>query len=153
MYTLEDYMESYIAFTKAAENWYHAAHHVAKGPGFLSDHNDLYGELYKILGEHYDALIEKSIALSGSEQFACPIIQSKAVVLILEKYESPINKSAEEIVQLSLNLIASLINSLSSTYEYLESNSYLTLGLDDLLTSFANEYEKYLYFFGQRSKI
>ena len=153
MHTTEDYMESYIALTKAAQVWYHSAHHVSKGPSFLSDHNDLFGNLYKLLDDHYDMLVEKSIVLSGSESFACPIVQSKAVALVLEKCESPVDKSADQIISIAIDLIVNLINSLSAMYEFLESNNYLTLGLDDLLTSFAHEYENYLYFFGQRSKI
>ena len=105
MHTIEDYMESYIALTKASQIWYHSAHHVSKGPSFLSDHNDLFAKLYKLLDDHYDMLVEKSIVLSGSENFACPVTQSRAVALVLEKCESPINKSADQIISIAMNLI------------------------------------------------
>ena len=64
---LEEYMHAYLGHLKAIEMWLHAAHHVTKGPGFLSDHKDLYGTMYTTIGDHFDLLIEKSIGLSGSE--------------------------------------------------------------------------------------
>lgn len=152
MRTVEDYMSGYIILIKSAEMWYQSAHHVTKGPGFLSDHNDLYGKLYEDLGEHFDLLVEKAIALSGQESFACPLILSEGVCAVFKEYTSPVDKSADEIIELSLDIITSLINSLTEVYEFFESEGYLTLGLDDLLTSTANKYENYLYFFGQRSK-
>ena len=152
MRTVEDYMSGYIILIKSAEMWYQSAHHVTKGPGFLSDHNDLYGNLYKDLGEHFDMLVEKSIALSGEETHACPIILSNGISKVLQEYDSPVDKSADKIVELSLEIITSLISSLTEVYEFFESEGYLTLGLDDLLTSTASKYENYLYFFGQRSK-
>ena len=153
MKKLTDYMQSYLCFLKAMETWFHSAHHVAKGKGFLSDHNDLYGTIYTQLGDHYDQLVEKSIGLSGSEEIACPIILSQGVSHILKsKYQSPVNLQSEIIVELSITCVSDLINSLTSLYSFFDNSGYLTLGLDDALTSMANQYEKYLYFLGQRYK-
>lgn len=152
MKTVEDYMHGYTSLIKSAEMWYQSAHHVAKGPGFLSDHNELFGNLYKDLGEHFDLLVEKSIALSGEESCACPIMLSKSITKIFENYNSPVNRKIEDIIDMSIDIITSIINSLTEVYDFFESEGYLTLGLDDLLTSFANKYEQYLYFLVQRSK-
>ena len=90
--------------------------------------------------------------LSGDESCACPILLSKSVAKIFQDYQSPVNKKNEEIIDMSIDIITSIINSLTEVYDFFESKGYLTLGLDDLLTSFANKYEQYLYFLVQRSK-
>ncbi len=150
---LSEYMESYIGHLKAVEMWLHSAHQVAKGAGFASDHKNLYGEMYIKLGDNFDALVEKSIGLSGSEIFACPARISIAASHVLNNhYETPVEKSAVAIVKGAINCITNLISSLTSLYEKFQSEGFLTLGLDDLLSSMANEYENYLYLLGQRYK-
>lgn len=152
-HSLVEYMQGYLAHLKAVEMWLHAAHHVAKGKGFLSDHNSLYGEMYTALGDHYDLLVEKSIGLSGQEDVACPASLSLGASHILNNhYETPVNKDSEKIVHLAIQCVANLINSLSSLYEVFDESGFLTLGMEDALSSMANEYEKYLYFLGQRYK-
>lgn len=150
---LMEYMESYLAHLKACVLWFHAAHHVTKGPGFLSDHVNLYGEIYPKLDDHFDELIEKSIALSGEESIACPAKLSLFSSHFLnEKYKSPVNLSSHEIIEIGIEVVANLINSVSDIYKVFEGAGMLTLGLDDALSSQAGEYEKYLYFLGQRFK-
>lgn len=150
---LNEYMTSYLAHLKACVMWFHSAHHVAKGPGFIADHNDLYGEIYPKLDDHFDELVEKSIALSGDESIACPLNLSLFVSHILnEQYATPVNQSSQVIVEESIQVIANLINSVSDIYKIFEEAGMLSLGLDDALSSHASEYEKYLYFLGQRFK-
>ena len=152
-YTIEEYMSGYLSNLKAIQMWLHAAHHVTKGKGFLSDHNDLYGMMYNQVSDHFDILVEKSIGLSGREEIACPLTISRRASSILNRYyETPANASSEEIVKGAIVGISNLINSLTSLYENFKESGYLTLGLEDALTSMANEYEKYLYFLGQRYK-
>ena len=150
---LKNYMESYLAHLKSCVMWFHAAHHVTKGPGFVSDHKELYSNIYTQLDDHFDVLIEKSIALSGEESIACPLNLSALSSHILNsQYQTPANKSAQIIVEMSIEVISNLINSVSDIYEIFENSGMLTLGLDDTLSSHANEYENFLYFLGQRYK-
>lgn len=152
-FSIEDYMHGYLSHLKAVEMWLHAAHHVTKGPGFVSDHKDLYGTMYVKIGDHFDILVEKSIGLSGDESIACPLKLSLSTSHILnERYLSPVNKPADQIVKEAIGCLSDLINSLSSLYQSFENSGYLTLGMEDALTSMANEYEGYLYFLGQRYK-
>ena len=85
-HSLVEYMQGYLAHLKSVEMWIHAAHHVTKGQGFLSDHNDLYGTMYTQIGDHFDILVEKSIGLSGCEDVACPISLSMGASNILNKH-------------------------------------------------------------------
>ena len=71
----------------------------------------------------------------------------------MDKYfTTPANKKSHEIVGYAIECISNLINSLTALYHNFEELGYLTLGLEDTLTSMANEYEKYLYLLGQRYK-
>ena len=147
------YMESYLAQLKGSVMWFHAAHHVAKGKGFVSDHRDLYNTIYSNLDDHFDILVEKSIMLSGDETIACPLSLSASASHILNKTcSSPANQDSEVIVYEAIVLVSRLINSVSEIYQKFKDSGYLTLGLEDALTSMANEYEKYLYLLGQRYK-
>lgn len=152
-YNLVEYMQGYLSHLKAVEMWLHAAHHTTKGPGFASDHKDLYGSMYTQIGDHFDILVEKSIALSGVEDVACPASLSLGTSHILNShYATPVNLDAESIVAIAIKCIANLINLLSSLYKNFEKSGYLTLGMEDSLSSMSNEYEKFLYLLGQRYK-
>ena len=152
-HNIEEYMHAYLGQLKATEMWLHAAHHVTKGPGFISDHRDLYGVMYTKIGDHFDLLVEKSIGLSGDESVACPLRLSLSASHILNKrYMSPVNKPAYQIVKEAIGCLSDQMNALSSLYQTFEKSGYMTLGMEDALTSMANEYEGYLYFLGQRYK-
>ena len=60
---MQDEVIKYIGCTKALLTWFHAAHHVTKGPGFAGDHVNLYGEIYNNIVEDFDALVEKIIVV------------------------------------------------------------------------------------------
>ena len=65
---------------------------------------------------------------------------------------SPVNQPSDQIVKEAIEVIINLINSVSEIYSEFEKAGMLTLGLDDTLSANAGEYEKYLYFLGQRYK-
>jgi len=69
---LHEKMTHLLGCLRAANLWFHAAHNLAKGPGFLGDHIDLYGEIYDQLNDDYDTAAEKAISLTGDEGVACP---------------------------------------------------------------------------------
>ena len=111
---LTKYMHGYLSHLKATILWFHSAHHVTKGQGFISDHRDLYGEIYSQIDDHFDQLVEKSIALSGDEIIACPAMLSLSAAHILNNhYKSPVNLSSESIIEISIEIMANLINSVS----------------------------------------
>ena len=96
-----DYLMSLIGSTKTVMTWMHAAHHVTKGPGFGSDHVNIFGEIYEEIIEIFDELVEKSIVLCDDEKIACPIMITKLSSSILEKYESPVNLHSDQIAYLA----------------------------------------------------
>tara|TARA_Y100001973_G_C5198350_1_gene335847 strand:+ start:60 stop:515 length:456 start_codon:yes stop_codon:yes gene_type:complete len=143
---------AYIGCTKALSMWMHAAHHVSKGPGFSSDHELLYGKIYKAVLDDFDGLIEKSIMLCGSEICACPIEISTIASQVLKKYETPAEKSSDNIALIARDFIGEHIQNLTHLFNILQEADELSLGMDDYLAASASDYEKYYYFLSQRCK-
>tara|TARA_Y100000992_G_C20951620_1_gene343836 strand:- start:77 stop:541 length:465 start_codon:yes stop_codon:yes gene_type:complete len=149
---IPDLLLAYICFTKANQMWFHAAHHVTKGKGFAGDHELLYGKIYESLTEDLDALIERAIGYTDSEIFACPIVLSQMTASVLQNFCSPSDQSDEEIVEIAYDTLERLIQNLESLHQKLYAADQLSLGLEDLLAGFANQYETYIYMLKQRLK-
>ena len=149
---ISDLLLSFIACIKATEMWFHAAHHVTKGKGFAGDHNVLYSKIYETLGEDYDSLIEKGIGLYDEEQLACPILISNLASKIVCQFDSPANRVDEEIAHIGLHILNHHLNNLENLYQQLNNSQDFSIGFDDLLSSMANEYERYIYMLKQRLK-
>lgn len=149
---ISDLLLSFIACTKATQMWFHAAHHVTKGKGFVGDHSILYTKIYETLGEDYDSLVEKGIGLYDEEQLACPILVSQLSAQIVSQFNSPVNRNDEDIAYIGLHILDHHLNNLEDLYYKIENSQEFTIGFDDLLASMANLYEKYIYMLKQRLK-
>ena len=119
---------------------------------FLRNNNILYSKIYDLLGDDLDALIEKGIGLYDEEQLACPIIISKLASKIICNFDSPVNRSDDEIAHIGFHVLSHHLNSLERLYYKIEKTRSFTIGFDDLLASMANEYERYIYMLKQRIK-
>lgn len=149
---LADLMGHLVARLRAVNLWFHAAHHLAKGPGFIGDHTDLYGEIYERLNEDYDVATEKAVSLTGDEGAACP---QRVVSMAAEKLQdmpSPSGMGAEQIAVSGLQIMADLNSRVAEMFEMLEAAGALPLGLNDFLAASANQYETYIYLLQQRVK-
>ena len=151
-HNIPDLLLTYICFTKAKQMWFHSAHHVTKGKGFAGDHELLYGKIYQTLTEDLDALIERAIGQINSEIFACPIVLSSMTSKILKRFSSPADRSDQEIVEIAYDSLERLIQNVESLHQNLSNTSQLSLGMEDLLAGFANQYEAYIYMLKQRLK-
>lgn len=147
-----DLIISYIACTKATEMWFHAAHHVTKGAGFSGDHALLYAKIYEKLGEDYDDLVERGIGLFNNENIACPILISNLAAKLVSNFDTPADKNDYDIAYIGLNVLHHHLENLEIFYKKMSNTNNLSLGFDDLLQSFANIYEKYIYMLKQRLK-
>jgi DNA-binding ferritin-like protein len=149
---MKELITSFIGVTKANLTWFHAAHHLTKGSGFAGDHVTLFGEIYQEILEIFDELVEKSIALCDDESVASPQVLCHLSSTVLHQYPDPSNKSGDQIAVFALELARQYINTIEEVYQILDSNNFLSLGMDDFLSSTAGKYEKYVYLLGQRVK-
>ena len=149
---LEEEMMGLLACLRSASVWFHAAHHVTKGTGFIGDHKDLYGEIYDSLNGDYDGAAEKAVGLTGSEDVVCPHAVMSMALEKMEKYPSPSGASAASIASTGLEIMRDLNAHVEDVFSHLEASGQLALGLNDFLAAAANDYTKYIYLLQQRTR-
>ena len=149
---LRPIMKEYIATTRALHLWFHGAHHVTRGTGFIGDHVGLYGEIYEKVQEDIDAVIEKSISILEDESIACPASITSMASEILSEYPSPSQHTSLAISAHGKTLMSAYIDFLEDIYKKLKSIDAMTLGLEDLIAGTCNQYENYVYMLQQREK-
>lgn len=149
---LHEKLTHLLGCLRAAHLWFHSAHHLAKGPGFVGDHVELYGEIYARLSDDFDTATEKAVSLTGDESVACPQSVTAMAAEKLMDLPSPVGMGAEQIVSAALEMMLSLNEKITDVYDVLEDAGSLSLGLNDFLAATANQYETYIYMLQQRSK-
>jgi len=145
-------LNQFIGSVKALENWFHAAHHVTKGMEFIADHDILYGKIYNFFGDYFDEIVEKLMALTGSEMIACPVVISNHSGYVLSQIPSPCEKDSREIAEISFSVIVEHLNEIERAYDDFEKFEIMTKGMDDLLASKYNELETFVYFLQRKLK-
>ena len=149
---MEEIFRQWIGMHRAMIAWYHAAHHVTKGAGFGGDHVNIYGEIYTQLDEDLDSIVEKGIGLTGDETLADPVSSLSLAATKLSQYPMAANQSADMIASSAFEISKSYVSFIESTYSQFEACGEMSLGLDDMLQSLANQYETYVYLLQQRSR-
>lgn len=143
---------NYIHSIRAGQLWFHGAHNVTKGTGFVGDHVDLYGEIYPKLESHYDEAVEKAIGNTGDENYGCPVCNTGKAHQILQSFGSPVNKDATQIAEMGLQLLKEHHALIEDVFSTLEEAGELPLGLNDVLAAQANDIETFIYLLQQRAK-
>jgi len=149
---MQSVFSEWICMVKAAELWFHAAHHLSKGTSFSGDHTNLYGKIYLELQEEFDAVAERVLGLTGDESLLCPKHCLKKVLELMDLYPSPINMAEHDIALTAHKIILDYCLWENIFHAKLDEMGILTLGLDDLLSSNASRHEGYAYLLQQRSK-
>ncbi len=145
-------MSEYIATTRALHLWFHGAHNVTRGAGFAGDHVHIYGEIYSKIQDDIDGLIEKAVGLFEDEMLACPTAITVRAGEILKDYPSPSSLSALAIAASGKSLLKAYLSFLDHVYDEFKGSGVATLGLEDFISSAANQYEDYVYLLQQREK-
>tara|TARA_R110001592_G_scaffold1362_4_gene8111 strand:- start:28521 stop:29051 length:531 start_codon:yes stop_codon:yes gene_type:complete len=149
---LAEAMMQWSSFTRAVGLWFHSAHILAKGSGFSGDHELLYNEIYTSAQEDTDTILEKSVGLTQDEGTACPMPITRRALEVMEQYPSPSNASCLSIACAGLAMLKNYVAGLENLYKMLDEQDLLTLGLDDLIMTQANQYEGFVYKLQQRVK-
>ncbi len=149
---MQNVFSEWLCTVKAAELWFHAAHHLTKGTGFSGDHVNLYGVIYTELQEEFDAVAERVLGLTGDEALLCPKHIIAMALNLLEKYPSPVNMSDHDIALGAMKLIVDYCQWENNFHDALDQQGLLTIGLDDLLSTNAGNHERYAYLLQQRVK-
>lgn len=145
-------MAEYIATTRALHLWFHGAHNVTRGTGFAGDHELIYGKIYQRVQDDIDGLIEKAVGLLEDEELACPTAITSRAAEILSDYPSPSRMTSLAIAAAGKSLVKAYLKFLSHISDELKASGVMTLGLEDFISSAANEYETFVYLLQQREK-
>lgn len=134
----------YIAILKSIYTISQQNHWKCKGSAFYSSHL-LFERIYKSAQENLDQSAEKFIGLFG-DKVVSDNIQSKLVKQITSKYSNvePFNQT--------LNIIKDFLKYSKFAYDCFEQEQKLSLGLDDMLMSIANDQETNIYLIQQSMK-
>ena len=139
-----------LAAARAHYLWFHGAHHVTRGACFVGDHK-LYSKIYEEYVTDFDSLAEKGIVMFG-ERIADPLIVTQAAAQMLSAYQSPSALQPQGIASAGLSIERNYISRLEKSRLDLQAGGRLSLGLDNLLSQFADNHEKWIYQLGQRAK-
>lgn len=122
------------------------AHWHVSGPTSAADH-ELFGEIYETLHGHVDKLAEKSVGLGGAA-LRDTVSQTAAVQMVLTTCNCQAGTGkTDEYVTSMLSLLTKYVKMLEDTSE-----TSVTVGCLDLLSSIADECETLLYKLNQRSQ-
>lgn len=149
---MDNLFSNWICTVKAAELWFHAAHHLTKGTGFSGDHVNLYGKIYLELQEEFDAVAERVLGITDNENLLCPKHCLSLALKLMETYPSPINMSDHDIALTAHKIILDYCVWENIFHAKLDELNLLTIGLDDLLSSNSSRHEGYAYLLQQRIK-
>lgn len=132
------------------------AHWRVFGPTSYSDHT-LYGQIYEKLSDLLDPLAERLTAMAqfDDEKYVDPLQQAKYVYSRMKTLGPPLKEALLSADSTSLFFYQELL-SLSRKFRRLSSSlkkeGMLTLGLEDLLATTANEIEILVFFLERRSQ-
>ena len=149
---MQEVFSEWLCTVKAAELWFHSAHHLTKGTGFSGDHVNLYGMIYTELQEEFDAVAERVLGLTNQEELLCPKHIISMALELLKKYPSPVNMSDIDIALTAHKVILDYCLWENNFHMHLDQANMLTIGLDDLLSANASNHERYAYLLQQRGK-
>lgn len=139
-------LSSLLAYTRALYAAYQTAHWQAKGGDGYENHL-LFARLYDEMEDEIDTLAEKTVGLCGND-YVNAVPQAR----MFAKYMSVLNPSSGHCCKRMLRAEQILQKLLKKTYDLLEREDCLTLGLDDFIMAMASSHETAIYLLQQRLK-
>jgi DNA-binding ferritin-like protein len=136
----------FVATLRASYLIHTQNHWLVKGSEFYSNHL-LFQRLYELSEESTDKAAEKFIGLFGSECLDYKV-QKLMINTILSKFE----KYSKNPIIMSLKIEESFVALCKDTYDILEKEDKLSLGLDDLVMSISSDHETAIYLLKQSLK-
>jgi len=146
---LHNFYFSYVAYLRTAYVWFHSAHVSSRGVSYSGDHFSLYPKIYGFYINAVDEAIEKGVAQVGIE-IACPKEHLAAAAQIACCYPSPTEVSPTAIAATGLAMVSDIIQFLEEQFKLLDESSQMSLGLNDMIMSHANQIENFVYLLKQR---
>lgn len=144
-------LSALVALLRAEAQIAQAHHWQSRGPNFLSDHQ-MYGEVYGKVSEQLDGLAERTVGL-GSIALVQPVYQAETTHMLVSALYggSKSTLDIEAMATVMLDAINTVLDAIALCIKGLSTQNKLTLGLENLLQTYADEQEKLAYFLRQRT--
>lgn len=137
----------YLATLRAIYFVHQQSHWLTKGNNFYGNHL-LFQRLYESAQENADLAAEKFLGLMGEDGLNLAF-QNELLNKILKRYEGMNDKPAE----MSLAIEKEFLKLSKDAYDGFESESVMTLGLDDMILAIASKREESVYLLQQALKV
>jgi len=139
----------HIAWLRVLEIWFHHAHWSTKGETYYGDHL-MFERIYREVSGLIDQLAEKGVAMAGVKVVDTHTF-SRLLAEILCSYPSPSRANEPTMIAATgLALVNDYLETLDETYKKVKASGAMTMGLDDLLMSYANKIEGFVYLLKRR---
>ena len=139
-----------LAMLRAAQLWFHAAHHVASGAGFAGDHALLYGDAYAMLGDEFDDVAERAVGLTGDPTYANPETVTRGALAHLTRWDDPDADDANALAGQAREYNQAVIDGVTLALDEMRGDDTLTDGTENLLQGIADAHEGVAYKLGRR---
>lgn len=150
--TLESVLTTWLGRSRALQMWFHAAHHLVKGPTFSGDHTDLYERIYREITDNFDGDVEKAIGVTKCDDVACPCKHAEVAYSLLSSWQFPGVLTADALASTALTYVSEELCEIERMFQFLEMTGQMSLGLNDHLMQRANQYETFIYLLRRRAK-
>lgn len=143
-------LSALIALLNAEAGIARAHHWQSRGAAFYSDH-EMYGVIYDKINAQVDGLAERAVGLS-SEVSVQPVYQAEAAQLLISKMYNGSRDifSPEQMATASLTAARTVLDAIALCIKGMTTRGSLTIGLENLLQTYADEQEQFIYFLRQR---
>lgn len=144
-------LSALVALLRAEAEIAQSHHWQSRGPNFLSDHQ-LYQQIYETVFEQVDGLAERAVGL-GSIALVQPVFQAETTHMLVSALYGG-NRGTldpEEMAKVTLGAVNTVLDAIALCIKGLSTRNKLTLGLENLLQTYADEQEKLGYFLRQRT--
>lgn len=126
---------------RALQFWFQGAHHLAKGIGFVGDHEQLFSDIYKLADTHFDTLVERNIGMSECDSAADPYPLTCQALKYLKGMPSIAEMNSARVTAVGHGIVCEYLSCVENCYNVMKTNGQITLGIDDMLMSQANDWE------------
>ena len=150
MITVGRVLADLASVLRAGEAWFHAAHHAVSGTSAPADHAVLYDEIYDLLDDEFDAVLERAIGLSDDPGLADPIELIRSASALLMDWPRPIGTGAE-IAMRAVRVNQLVAVAVEGTIARIKELGAMTSGVDALLSQIVDAHERTGYKLGRRA--
>lgn len=124
---------------------------MAKGVGFIGDHEELFGTLYTKADSQFDSVCERALGLGAPDTFSEPSSIFEKVLTELKAFPKISGTTEESLTTNTKAVLDKVCQTITEKTKQIPEKD-LTKGLDNLLSQIIDDIEGFGYKFSRRTK-